>query len=49
MAVLMCEDCIEECFAEISRLKNILKYTELLIEEEEAIYKRLVSTYRVTR
>jgi len=45
----MCAACIEESIEEITKLKNILKYTTLLIQEEEAIYKRLVEIYGVTR
>jgi hypothetical protein len=40
---------IEESIEEITKLKNILKYTTLLIQEEETIYKRLVEIYGVTR
>jgi hypothetical protein len=45
----MCQTCKDAHEHEIKRLKNILKYTEFRLKEEEKMYKRLLEIYQVTR
>ena len=45
----MCQQCYDAHEQEIKRLKNILKYTEYKLKEEEALYKRIREIYYVCR
>jgi hypothetical protein len=45
----MCQSCYDAHEQEIKRLKNILKYTEYRLKEEEEAYKRLREIYSVSR